>query len=190
MKRLNGMTMFLIALSMSLVISSPAHARSLVLQFFGPSEVTKDFDDALRKLDFVAENFTCYKMSLMDPETKRTVGKGVDCLNFDELTTPPALAVDAVSFFIFRHGMFVTKGRTSLQPFVLDFGDGGTPPRTHMTGSIPSKPTIIHGTKAFRKIKGTVRLSGAVALTGTENGNPFFDCLWVVNIRVPHRNSQ
>lgn len=162
-----------------------AEARTFVVQFLGPSEITHEFDEALKRMDLDPAEFTCFKMPLVDPESKLTLGKGTDCLKFDQITPKPALAVDAVSFFIFPQGKIVAKGRTSLQPFVPGFGNGGTPPRTHITGSIPSEPNL-RGTRAFRRIKGTARVSGAVALEGTENGNPFFDCLWVLDFRIRH----
>jgi hypothetical protein len=181
-------------IGMIFIISHPAQAhknkRPFVVQFTGPSEVvTSDFTDDLLDLEINPTGYECFKMPLVDPESGKVLGKGIDCLNFDPSFPGPTLVADAVSFFIFKkQGTLVTKGKITLQPFVAGFGNGGTPPRTHITGGIPSEPNIVHGTKRFRGAQGTVRLSGAVALAGTKNGNPFFDCLWVVDLQKRKRN--
>lgn len=180
MKRLS---MIALAVVVSLALCASVQAKnSLLVQFLGPSELVPDFLDKLENMGIDSTDFTCFETTMVDTKTKLELGTGVDCLK-DVSTLPLPTGVDAVSFFHFPGGTLVNRGNTSLVPFVPGFGDGGTPARTHVTGSIPTGGnSIINGTKGFKNATGTVRVSGAVALAGTANGLPFFDCLWEINL--------
>ncbi|MEN8130483.1 MAG: hypothetical protein ABFS45_09895 [Pseudomonadota bacterium] len=181
MKRLS-ITALAVAVSLALCASAQAK-NSLLVQFFGPSELVNDeFLDKLEDMGINPTYFTCFETTMVDAKTKLELGTGVDCLK-DVSTLPAPTGVDAVSFFNFPGGTLVSQGKTSIVPFIPGYGNGGTPKRTHVTGSIPTGgDSIINGTKGFKNATGTVRVSGAVALADTKNGLPFFDCLWEINL--------
>lgn len=173
------------AFAVSLALCASAQAKnSLLVQFLGPSTLVNN--EYLPKLETMEidswDSFACFETAMVDAKTKLELGTGVDCLK-DEITLPNQTGVEAVSFFHFPGGTLVNQGKTSIVQFIDGYGNGGTPERTHVTGSIPTgENSIISGTKRFKHATGTGRVSGAVALAGTDNGWPFFDCMWELNL--------
>lgn len=179
-------------------LASPASAERLVLQMLGESTLEGNLADidATEGTDLLGpgglkvdpDDFACFRMPLIDPESGTALGTGVDCLRFDDDSNAPTqIGVTAISFFSMPGGTLVNMGKTSLGAFIPGFGDGrvngdGTGPKvTHMTGSIPgpSKNSLIGGTGEFADAKGFARVSGAVNAEGT----PFFNCLWRVYLK-------
>lgn len=170
----------LIAFSFMAVSALPSQAFSKstvkLVQFLGASEFAgsvqnvKD-DENLDGLDLTGvsvDEFFCWKMDMVDPRTKKVIGKGIDCLDFqtpgadvpgnipgNEMdasgkVTAATATVDVFTVFIFDDGgTIVNRGTTTIQPFVPGFGDAGfgnrfvpdtipNLPVTHLTGSIPN----------------------------------------------------
>lgn len=145
-------------------------------------------------------NFACFEGDLLNLETGRVVGIGVDCL---WVTGAPADAtpgvatiddgdgnqiaispqIDAVTFFFLPGGYLVNDGLTTVRPFFVDIGDGDGR-YTHMTGSMPGDtPTVVYATGRFAKTAGrvSVRLSGAVNTSRLfTDGIIDFSCMFVV----------
>lgn len=178
-------------------LASPASAEKLVLQMLGESifegdlaavNATEGTHLKFGKLGVNPTDFACFRMPLIDPNTKLSLGTGVDCLRFDNTDNfPVQIGVTAISFFSTPTGTLVNMGATSLGQFLAGFGQGnvlgdGTGVQvTHMTGSVPgaNPDTIVGGTGVFDNAKGFARVSGAVnAVTPTPN----FNCLWVVTL--------
>ena len=179
-------------LALSCLVASGATAETLVVQMLGQSEFIGDAAavDAregtninfTRWQDDPAE-FGCFEMPLIDMRSGVQLGTGVDCLRFDDTAyAPDQIGVTAFSFFVTPGGTLVNRGKTSIRALIPGFGDGGSPQRTHATGSIPS-PTgksLVAGTGLFDKAKGRGRVSGAVSPFLAET--PFFDCLWRIEL--------
>ena len=191
-------TIAVVALFISSV-TYQSHADE-VLQFLGQStpvgmEAVLS-GDQIAELGFNPADYACFQMPMLDPSTGTQIGMGTDCLIFNPIPGRVVsarglangkafeklagdVAVDAVSVFSFDNGdVVVTSGATSVRPLLDGFGDGGTPKRTHITGSIPTPGEdgflLSTGTRGGRM--GNVRVSGS--LTVDDNGI-FFDCLWV-----------
>ena len=177
-----------------------------VFQFLGQSTGPMAMDAILTATQISDANitnpddFACFRMDMVDPASGTKIGDGVDCLIFNEIPGQIAnsnglqngaafqnlagdVAVEAVSIFSFGNSfpsadLIVTRGLTSVRPFLEGFGNGGTPARTHITGSIPDPGSngviLATGTQAGKQ--GPVRVSGSLTVDG--NGI-FFDCLWV-----------
>jgi hypothetical protein len=139
----------------------------------------------------IGEEFVCFELSLVDPETGIYLGNGVDCLRPENGTLPgdDNFQVTAVSILALEGGSIVNVGRTSVASFAAGFGDGPVdnqdgPPATHITGSIPGpheaaeNRSIIAGTGVFEGVVGTGRVSGAVAL----DESVWFNCMWVLDL--------
>jgi len=145
-------------------------------------------------------DFACFEGDLLNLETGRVVGIGVDCL---WVTDAPADAtpgvatiddgagnqiaispqIDAVTFFFLPGGYLVNDGLTTVRPFFVGIGDGDGR-YTHMTGSMPGDtPTVVDATGRFAKTAGraSVRLSGAVNTSRLfTDGIIDFSCMFVV----------
>ena len=145
-------------------------------------------------------DFACFEGDLLNLETGRVVGIGVDCL---WVTGAPADAtpgvatiddgagnqiaispqIDAVTFFFLPGGYLVNDGLTTVRPFFVDIGDGDGR-YTHMTGSMPGDtPTVVYATGRFAKTadRASVRLSGAVNTSRLfTDGIIDFSCMFVV----------
>ena len=153
------------------------------------------FDDDSRP----RSNFNCFEGDLVDLETGRTVGIGVDCLHvFDApLDLTPGVAtiddgtgaqiaispkIDAVPFFFFPGGSIISDGLTTVRPFFVGIGDADGDV-THLTGSVPgATPTIVAATGRFARTVGkSVRLSGAVNTSKLfADGLIDFRCIFVI----------
>ena len=171
-----------------------------VLQFLGQSTPVAMSDvltgDQINQLGINPDDYACFQMDMLDPVSGDHMGSGTDCLIFNEIPNRVVrgkglekgkafeglagdVAVDALSVFSFLNGdVLVTEGRTSVRPLLEGFGDGGTPQRTHITGSIPTpgENNVLLATGTREDRAGTVRVSGALRVDA--NGL-FFDCLWV-----------
>lgn len=145
-------------------------------------------------------DFACFEGDLVNLETGRVVGIGVDCLwvigapadntpgvatiddgDGNQIAISPQ--IDAVTFFFLRGGYFISDGLTTVRPFFVGIGDGDGR-YTHMTGSMPGDtPSIVHATGRFRSTAGrdSVRLSGAVNTSRLfTDGIIDFNCMFVV----------
>jgi hypothetical protein len=189
------MNQALMAAILLLVLQSTQLRADEVLQFLGQATPVAMgdvlTDEQINQLGVDPADYTCFQMPMLDPATGDQIGLGTDCLIFNDIpgrvvsqrglqrgrafqNLAGDVAVNAISVFSFTDGdVVVTGGTTSVRPFLEGFGNGGTPIRTHITGSIPT-PGEDGGSRAGRS--GNARVSGA--LTVDDNGI-FFDCLWV-----------
>lgn len=131
-------------------------------------------------------DFACFEMPLVNPTTGVEIGTGVDCLRFDNTDNfPIQIGVAVYTFFVTPEGTLVNHGNTTLGALIDGFGNGGgdTKP-THATGSIPTPATLslVAGTGEFSARQGRARVSGAVNPDGDGAANPYFDCLWIIEL--------
>ena len=119
----------------------------------------------------------CYQAELVDAHTDRTVGTGIDCLE-DIQMVGGGISLDRTTFFHFPQGDLVANGITTVAPVT-----GGSPGFTHVVGDIPTPGTnsIISGTGRFSGATGSVRLSGAVDLSGFPAATGF-NCIFVIDL--------
>lgn len=179
-------------------INFETHADE-VLQFLGQSVGVEMGDvlsgDQIEELGVDPADFACFQMPMLDPSSGAQIGMGTDCLIFNAIPGRVVsmkglqngkafeklagdIAVDALSVFSFDDGdVVVTRGYTSVRPMLEGFGDGGTPKRTHITGSIPTPGNngFLLSTGSREGRSGNVRVSGSL----TVGEGLFFDCLWV-----------
>ena len=123
---------------------------------------------------------TCFDMDLFDAKTGNVIGRGSDCLSgITPSDSDNGLMMTATTFFYFPGGTLVSRGLVTVQPVLH-----GSPEFTHMTSAVPSPSdnNVIYGDGKFKKAAGSVRLSGAVNLSGFGDGVIFFDCVFVIDI--------
>jgi hypothetical protein len=119
----------------------------------------------------------CYQAELVDAHTDITVGSGIDCLENIQMVGG-GISLDRTTFFHFPQGELVASGITTVAPVT-----GGSPGFTHVVGDIPAPGTnsIVDGTRRFSGATGSVRLSGAVDLSGFP-ATTGFNCIFVIDL--------
>lgn len=121
---------------------------------------------------------TCFDVEVFNAATGLKMGEGTDCLSN---ITPfgEGLQIVGTTYFKLPGGSLISRGNTSVQPTTW-----GSPTVTHITGAIPSpgENNVIGGSGAFKRAKGTVRLSGAVNMSNIANNEITFDCLFIADI--------
>ncbi len=122
----------------------------------------------------------CFTVDLIDMHNGRVVGKGTDCLQATpDDRYPDGLEVVGTTIFDFGNGhTFTSRGLTSVQPTTH-----GSPEITHITGAIPpeGENSIVEATGRYQRMQARVRLSGAVNMSRMEQGQVYFDCIFVVH---------
>jgi len=173
------------------VVANVTSAETLVVQMLGQSTAVGDAADLdaregtninFKRFQDDPGDFACFEIPLVDMRSGVQLGTGVDCLRFDDTVyAPDQIGVTAYSFFVTPGGTLVNRGATSIRALIPGFGDGGSPQRTHATGSISSSSdkSLVAGTGLFDKAKGRARVSGAV---NPGLATPFFDCLWKIEL--------
>ena len=119
----------------------------------------------------------CYQADLVDAHTDRVLGSGIDCLENIQMVGD-GLSLNRTTFFHFPQGDLVASGITTVAPVT-----GGSPGFSHVVGDIPAPGTnsILSGTRRFAGATGSVRLSGAVDLSGFP-GATTFNCIFVIDL--------
>lgn len=119
----------------------------------------------------------CYETELFNAHTDRVIGSGIDCLE-DIQMVGGGISLNRTTFFHFPQGELVAAGITTVAPVT-----GGSPGFTHVVGDIPAPGTnsIIDGTRRFSGASGSVRLSGAVDLSGFPAATGF-NCIFVIDL--------
>jgi hypothetical protein len=119
----------------------------------------------------------CYQAELVDAHTDRVIGSGIDCLENIQMVGG-GISLDRTTFFHFPQGELVASGITTVAPVT-----GGSPGFTHVVGDIPAPGTnsIVDGTRRFSGATGSVRLSGAVDLSGFPAATGF-NCIFVIDL--------
>ena len=205
MKRLMLSTFVLLAVALAM----PANA-DMAVKFIGTADATPadelspEIAQGIEDSGVDVEDFACFELPLVDLETGRTVGIGVDCLNpFDDTgdVNGAGIQLEAKTFFFFPKGLIVNHGCTSVRPFFSGVGDAGA---THMTGSIgPAELDgafgadpppecenlggVVYTSGGFKNHVGEVRLSGAVNLSAFPP-TITFSCLFTLDV-VPRGRS-
>ena len=160
---------------------------SLVLQMLGEGTQVGTLADVSNKigidlseqnLGFALTDFACHEMPLIDPATKMTLGKGIDCLAGITPDDNGGLTLTGVSIFMLPGGIIISKGETSLPAFIDGVGSGDGS-RSHITGGLPMTDNVIATTGDFDGMGGKARLSGMIRAGGE---NMFFDCLFVIDL--------
>ncbi len=138
----------------------------VVLRGVGPLMADPPIADAL-----------CYQAELVNAHTDHVVGSGIDCLE-DIQMVGGGISLNRTTFFHFPEGDLVANGITTVAPVT-----GGSPGFTHVVGDIPAAGTnsIIDGTQRFAGATGSVRLSGAVDLSGFPAATGF-NCIFVIDL--------
>jgi hypothetical protein len=195
---------FVLIINMTLAFPgmvSASPTKNVALKLFGEGHagvISPKIKTLMDNSGIDLTGFDCFELDVLDPVSEIKQGKGVDCLrpiSVDGDIHGEGLQMEAITFFVLKHGMVVNHGCTSVRPFFEGIGDAGV---THMTGSIgpsefgvePSanspiectKPGIIYGTGSFKNVKGKARLSGAVNLSRAAEGILKFTCLFIVNL--------
>lgn len=168
--------------------ASASPDMSLVLQMLGEgtkvgtlADVAKrvGVDLSKQKLGFALTEFECHEMPLIDPTTKMTLGKGIDCLAGIETDSSGGMTLTAVSVFMLPGGIIMSTGKASAPVFINGVGSGDGF-RTHVTGGIPMTDNIIVATGDFANMTGKSRVSGMLRAGGE---NLVFDCLFVIDLK-------
>ncbi len=168
--------------------ASASPNMSLVLQFLGEgtkvgtlADVAKraGVDLSKQKLGFALTEFECQEMSLIDPGTKMTLGKGIDCLAGITPDGNGGMTLTSVSIFMLPGGVIMTTGAASVPAFINGVGSGDGQ-RTHVTGGMPTTDNIIAATGDFANMTGRSRVSGMIRAGGE---NLVFDCLFVIDLK-------
>ena len=121
---------------------------------------------------------------MIDLKNGKHIGTAVDCLTVQEIIGDAEfIKLIGTTTFHLKQGSLTTQGFTTVakaqQPTVSPtVGD-----ITHTTGAAGAGNAVINGTKKFKGINGTSRLSGLVNLAylGTL-GQITFDCIFVVDL--------
>ncbi len=168
--------------------ASAAPDMSLVLQMLGEgtkvgtlADVSKRVGVDLSKKDlgFALTEFECHEMPLIDPATKMTLGKGIDCLAGITPDGNGGMTLTAVSVFMLPGGVIMSTGKASVAVFINGVGSGDGQ-RTHVTGGIPATDNIVAATGDFANMVGKSRVSGMLRMGGE---NLVFDCLFVIDLK-------
>ena len=127
----------------------------------------------------------CFNVDMVDVKTGKVIGDATDCLADMGAGANGGVILTGTTFFNFPGGHLVSRGRTTVQP-LNEMAAGA--PFTHITGAIPAAGSnqVLSGTGRFAGAEGTVRLSGAVDLSGfgAAVGDPItFDCLFELNLK-------
>jgi len=175
-------TIALLAVVISVFISSSAWAvdygNIYVVQIKGTAvgemREVPDIDG-----DGKPDKANCFDVDLIDPTTNLVIGTATDCLS---KVTPvgDGLALIGTTYFNFKEGTLVVRGKTSVQPKTH-----GSEPSTHITGGIPSPGAnnVLYGTGIFEGATGSVRLSGAVNMSKfKDKGEISFDCIFIITL--------
>lgn len=161
---------------------------TLVLQMLGEgtqvgtlADVAKrvGVDLSKQKLGFALTDFACHEMPLIDPATKMTLGKGIDCLAGITPDGNGGMTLTAVSVFMLPGGVIMSTGKASVPAFINGVGSGDGF-RTHVTGGFPMTDNIVAATGDFANMTGKSRVSGMLRAGGE---NLVFDCLFVIDLK-------
>ena len=139
----------------------------------------------------LVEDALCFDGVVKEIATGRVVGKAEDCLSPQELDDggtqfnvfDDSIRLIGTTIFSLRGGKLISQGQTTVRPVIWE-----DQPNTHITGAIPQPDSnsILAGTRRFRNASGTVRLSGAVDMSGftaeTGEGPIAFSCLFVITL--------
>jgi hypothetical protein len=143
------------------------------------SKILDDFGDGKGTLEAL-----CFDMDMVNVATGQVIGTAEDCLAEVADGTNGGMLLTGTTFFNFPEGQLVSRGRTTVHP-LNEMAPGAV--STHITGAIPAPGSnqVLQGTGRFDGAAGTVRLSGAVDLSGfSGEGTPItFDCLFEINLR-------
>ncbi len=144
----------------------------------GEAKMLEDFGDGRGALEAL-----CFDMNILNVSSGQVIGTAEDCLAEVGDGANGGVLLTGTTFFNFPDGQLVSRGRTTVHP-LNERAPGSA--ITHITGAIPAPGSnqVLRGTGRFDGAAGTVRLSGAVDLSGfSGEGTPIaFDCLFEINL--------
>lgn len=182
-------TVLIFVLVLCLAVSGNAFAKKrgggkrLVLNLVGSGPMYEstvpDIDG-----DDIDDPAICFDVDLIDAKTRQHIGVATDCLS-DVTGVGDGLALVGTTFFHTKKGTLVTRGNTTVKPVTHPTVTPDGQNITHITGASGTGNAVLGGTKRFKKVKGTVRLSGMVDLSNFSGavGDPIaFDCVFVIDL--------
>ena len=139
----------------------------------GEMRMVSDIDD-----DGKPDEAMCFDIDMVNPNTNMVIGTATDCLS-NITPVGDGLALIGTTYFNFKEGTLVTRGKTTVQPTTH-----ASETVTHITSAVPSGSNdIVAGTGVFTGATGSVRLSGLVDLSKKESeGKITFDCIFVITL--------
>jgi hypothetical protein len=182
MKPLIKMNVFLVIV-VTLLSASGANAAGIgnnIVVLLAGLGAGYDGNEQFEQFGLEPLDATCFEMDLIDAKTGNVIGRGSDCLSdIAPSGDGGGLMMTATTFFYFPGGTLVSRGRVTVQPVLT-----GSTEFTHITGAVPSPGanSVMYGDGKFKNAYGSVRLSGAVNMSGFAAGLIFFDCVFVIDI--------
>ena len=124
----------------------------------------------------------CFDVKLYNLDNGLQIGTATDCLSdvVDIYGDGDSIMLVGTTIFNFTGGgQLVTRGETTVRQIL--HGENNF---THITGAEPSGGNdILSGTKQFKSVDGSARLSGLVNLSELgSDGKITFDCIFVINL--------
>ena len=178
-------SIFAPAISSTNVIAHPHHQTTIAVELNGTGSVEKrEISPFKHNGEWITEA-DCFDVDLIDLSTDEVIGEGTDCLNVVGGNPEDGLQIIGTTIFKFEEGTIVSRGLTSVQPTTH-----GSPNVSHITGAVSGKHNdIIHSTGAYKGVKGSVRLSGAVDMSRLEDdGKITFSCLFILTLHGEYPN--
>ena len=143
--------------------------------------------DVGEERDINGTTMMCFDGLFLNAQTGEVIGTGSDCLDLGSIEGGDPFAGDSfvisnTTIFNLPAGSIVTQQRTTVAPVVQGATGITEDFVTHVTGDM-SRGRILSGTGAFSGLMGTVRLHGAVDMSGFTGaaGSPIgFNCVFVL----------
>jgi hypothetical protein len=155
----------------------------------GPIRAAIEFSgtDVGEVRDIDGTSMMCFDGVFLDIETGAVIGRGSDCLDLGSIEGGNPFAGDTfvmsnTTFIELPGGTIVTRQRPTLAPIVQGTTGASENAVTHITGDY-SRGVIVSGSGAFRGLTGSVRLHGAVDMSGFTGaaGSPIgFNCVFLI----------
>ena len=164
------------AIGVTAASNTQAHfrKRSLVVVFSGTSQ------GETRHINGMDMN--CFDVKILDPERRRVIGKGMDCLDMGSvmgIEGGDGFTIDNTQIFRLRGGTLVSSLTTTIQA-----AGKGSPGVTNITGSVPPPGSnqIVYGNRRYRRARARVRLNGDVDMSRFPDENIItFDCIFRID---------
>jgi hypothetical protein len=137
--------------------------------------------------DIDGTSMMCFDGVFLNAETGQVIGTGSDCLDLGSIEGGDPFAGESFEMsnttsINLPAGPIVTRQRPTIAPVVQGVTGATENAVTHVTGDM-SRGTILRGTGAFSGLSGSVRLHGAVDMsgfTGAEGSPIGFNCVFLL----------
>ena len=174
-----NMIKFLLASILLLSIGAQAQSApsNITVKIVGYSEAFE------RKVPGISEKAICFRVDMVDVVTGLKVGNAVDCLSEITPQDSGGVTVLGTTFFKFKEGKIVSRGRITIKPVEVQTNVGGLNV-THITGAATESSNIVKSDGLFEDATGNVRLSGMVDMSGFAGnvGDKIgFNCIFTIS---------